>query len=78
VYAMGGCDSVYEHNTTERYDYKMNQWSIIAPMNMKRLHASATALNGKMNTIKWEGIHKKCVTECIICRSYLSISVPTF
>lgn len=47
VYAIGGSDGFSQHKSAERYDYKMNQWSMIAPMSIERSDASATALNGK-------------------------------
>lgn len=46
VYAMGGYDGYHRQKTAERYDYKTNQWSLIAPMNVQRSDASATTLNG--------------------------------
>jgi kelch-like protein 10 len=48
IYEMAGCDDFGRLNTAERYDYKTNEWSLIAPMNMPRSEASATALNGKV------------------------------
>ena len=46
VYAMGGYDGYHRQNTAERYNYKRNQWSFIAPMFFQRSDASATTLNG--------------------------------
>lgn len=47
IYAMGGYDGHHRQNTAEKYDFKTNQWSLIAPMNMQRSDASACTLNGK-------------------------------
>jgi kelch-like protein 10 len=52
VYAIGGFDGEEDLNTAERYDCKMNQWSLIAPMNVDRSRASATVLNGKVKPLK--------------------------
>ena len=49
VYAMGGYDGYHRQNTAERYNYKRNQWSYIAPMLFQRSDASATTLNGNKN-----------------------------
>ena len=49
VYAMGGYDGHHRQNTAEHYNYKTNQWSLIAPMNVQRSDASATTLNGQFN-----------------------------
>jgi len=46
VYAMGGYDGYHRQKTAERYNYKTNQWSLIASMNVQRSDASATTLNG--------------------------------
>lgn len=48
IYAMGGYDGYHRQKTAERYDYKTNQWSLIAPMNVQRSDASATTLNDKI------------------------------
>jgi hypothetical protein len=58
VYAIGGkgFDGHYL-KTVERYDYKTNQWSLIASMNTKRSCASAAALNGNMNLVKQERVN---------------------
>lgn len=47
VYAMGGYDGHHRQNTAEKYNYRTNQWSLIAPMNVQRSDASATTLDGK-------------------------------
>lgn len=47
IYAMGGYDGHHRQNTAEKYNYKYNQWSLIASMNVQRSDASATALNSK-------------------------------
>jgi hypothetical protein len=78
LYAMGDCDSVRKHNKAELYDCKTDQWSFVAPMNVRHWQASVTGLNGKMNAMKQEGICKKCINECMVLRSYLSVSMPTF
>jgi kelch-like protein 10 len=52
VYAMGGYNGLFRLKSVERYNYKTNQWSLIGSMNVKRSDASATILNGNMNTIK--------------------------
>jgi hypothetical protein len=52
VYAIGGHDVFDDHKTAERYDYRTNQWSWIASMNMKRCCSSAAELNGNMNPVK--------------------------
>jgi hypothetical protein len=49
IYAMGGFNGRDRQETAERYDYRTNQWSLIAPMNERRSDASATTLNGKLN-----------------------------
>jgi hypothetical protein len=49
VYAIGGKFSL---RTAERYDYKMNQWSLIASMNKAHSHGSAAVLNGNMNPVR--------------------------
>ena len=49
VYAMGGYDGHHRQSTAERYNYKTNQWSLIASMNVQRSDASATMLNGELN-----------------------------
>lgn len=46
IYAMGGFDGYRRQNTAECYDYRRNQWSLIAPMNFQRSDASATTLDG--------------------------------
>jgi kelch-like protein 10 len=51
IYAMGGFDGYHRQSTAERYDYRRNQWSLIAPMNVQRSDASATALNGNHVTL---------------------------
>jgi hypothetical protein len=75
VYAMGGRDICCEQNTAERYDCKTNQWSLIAPMNTKRSHASATSLNGNMNPKNLGRILTKCVNERRMDKSCLSVSM---
>jgi kelch-like protein 10 len=53
VYAIGGEDfDGHRLKMAERYDYKTNQWSLIASMNTKRCRASAAALNGNTNPVK--------------------------
>jgi kelch-like protein 10 len=53
VYAIGGeNDCIYGLKTAERYDYKTNQWSVIASMNTQRTCASAAVLNGNINPVK--------------------------
>jgi kelch-like protein 10 len=52
VYAIGGHDGHHRQKTAERFDYKTNQWSLIASMNMQRSDASAAVLDGKMNPVK--------------------------
>lgn len=47
IYAMGGYDGHHRQNTAEKYNYKYNQWSLIASMNVQRSDASATTLNSK-------------------------------
>jgi hypothetical protein len=61
LYVMGGRDGNSILKTAERYDPKTDRWSPIADMNVERLNASATALNGNMNIMKQEGIHTKCI-----------------
>lgn len=48
IYAMGGYDGHHRQNTAERYNFKTNQWTLVAPMNMQRSDASATTLNGNL------------------------------
>jgi hypothetical protein len=48
VYATGGYDGHRHERTAERYDYRRNQWSMIAPMNVQRSDANAATLNGKI------------------------------
>jgi hypothetical protein len=57
----------------ERHDSKTNRWSLIAPMKVKRRCASATALNGNMNIMKWEGIRTKCVAKWIHNMEVISV-----
>jgi kelch-like protein 10 len=52
VYAIGGHGGFNRRIPEERYDYKTNQWSLIASINKKRFNASAAALNGNMNPVK--------------------------
>jgi kelch-like protein 10 len=53
VYAIGGNEEIhFPLKTAERYDYKTNQWSLIAPMNGLRSGASAAVLNGNLNPVK--------------------------
>jgi N-acetylneuraminic acid mutarotase len=63
LYVMGGLDGKSKLKTAERYDPKTDRWSPIADMNVERLNASATALNGNMNIMKQEGIRTKCVAK---------------
>jgi kelch-like protein 10 len=63
LYVIGGLNDNTVHKTAERYDSKTDQWSLIAPIRVWRLGASATALNGKMNIMKQEGIRTKCVAK---------------
>lgn len=53
IYAMGGYDGHHRQNTAEKYDFKTNQWSLIAPMNMQRSDASACMLNGRFRQFVW-------------------------
>lgn len=48
IYAMGGYDGHHRQNTAEKYNYKYNQWSLIASMNVQRSDASATTLNSNL------------------------------
>jgi hypothetical protein len=52
IYAIGGWNGTRRLKTAERYDCKMNMWSNIAAMNEERRDASATALNGNMNSVR--------------------------
>jgi kelch-like protein 20 len=61
LYVMGGYDYISALKTAARYDPKTDRWSPIADMNVKRIFASATALNGNMNIMKQQGILTKCV-----------------
>jgi N-acetylneuraminic acid mutarotase len=63
LYVMGGHDENSIFKTAERYDPKMDRWSLIAPMRVRRLAASATALNGNINIMKQEGIRTNCVAK---------------
>lgn len=45
IYAMGGYNGNIRFRTAERYNYRDNQWSLIAPMHMQRSDASATTFN---------------------------------
>jgi N-acetylneuraminic acid mutarotase len=63
LYVMGGFDKHYTFKTAERYDSKTDRWSLIAPMRVRRVAASATALNGNINIMKQEGIRTKCVAK---------------
>jgi hypothetical protein len=65
LYVMGGYVYFSTPKTAERYDSKTNEWSSIANMNMARLGASATALNGNMNIMKQEGIRTKSVAKLV-------------
>ncbi|XP_021928743.1 kelch-like protein 10 isoform X2 [Zootermopsis nevadensis] len=48
LYAMGGCGLLLleEQRTAEKYDFKTNQWSLIAPMNMDRCDADKIYVAG--------------------------------
>jgi kelch-like protein 10 len=48
VNAVGGSDGTEILNTAERYGYKGNQWSMIAPMIVRHYDAGAAALKGKL------------------------------
>jgi hypothetical protein len=63
LYVMGGSVDKSTVKTAERYDSKTDRWSPIADMNVARQCASATALNGNMNIVKQEGIHRKFVAK---------------
>jgi hypothetical protein len=63
LYVMGGHVNYSTFKTVERYDSNSDRWSPIADMNLARLAASATALNGNMNIMKQEGIRIKCVAK---------------
>jgi kelch-like protein 10 len=52
VYAIGGDVRHHYLKTAERYDCKTKQWSVIAPMNVRRSDASATVLKGKVKPVK--------------------------
>jgi N-acetylneuraminic acid mutarotase len=52
LYVMGGYDDSPTHKTAERYDPKTDRWSLIADMKLKRIFASAIALNGNMTIMK--------------------------
>jgi hypothetical protein len=52
VYAIGGSDGHHDLTTAERYNCKTNQWSLLAPMNVRRASASAAELNGKVKHVK--------------------------
>lgn len=71
VYAMGGYDGYHRQKTAERYNYKTNQWSLIAPMNVQRSDASATTLNG----ISFDPTHlrTKCISDMPSSLFYLSL-----
>jgi hypothetical protein len=62
LYVMGGYDT---YKTAERYNPKTDRWSLIAPMRVRRLAASATALNGNINIMKQEGIRTNCVAKWV-------------
>jgi N-acetylneuraminic acid mutarotase len=60
LYVMGGYDEDDSTlKTAERYNPKKDRWSRIPAMRVRRVGASATALNGNMNIMKQEGIRKK-------------------
>jgi kelch-like protein 10 len=63
LYVMGGQANYPTLKTAERYDPKTDQWSLIADMTVRRVGASATALNGNMNIMKQESIRKKGVAK---------------
>ena len=48
---MGGFDGYFRQKTAECYDYRRNQWTLIASMNVSRSDASATTLNGLVQKI---------------------------
>jgi hypothetical protein len=60
LYVIGGRIT---WKTAERYDPKTDRWSPIADMNVERIGARATALNGNMTIMKQEGIRTKCVAK---------------
>lgn len=45
---MGGFNGRTRLNSAERYDPVLNQWTLIAPMNMMRSDANAAALSDKV------------------------------
>jgi N-acetylneuraminic acid mutarotase len=64
LYVMGGAnDDDSTLKTAERYDPKTDRWSPIADMNVERIGARATELNGNMNIMKQEVIRTKCVAK---------------
>jgi N-acetylneuraminic acid mutarotase len=52
LYVMGGADGYSTLKTAERYDSKTNRWSPIGDMTVRRVGASAAALNGNLNIMK--------------------------
>jgi N-acetylneuraminic acid mutarotase len=64
LYVMGGYDEDGSTlKTAERYHPKEDRWSRIPGMRVRRVAASATALNGNLNIMKQEGIRTKCVAK---------------
>lgn len=48
IYAMGGHNGAQRLNTVEKYDYRTNQWTQSAPMNLARSDASAATYNNRI------------------------------
>lgn len=48
IYAIGGFNGYGRLKTAERYNTNTNQWTMMAPMNVRRSDASATSLQGKV------------------------------
>jgi N-acetylneuraminic acid mutarotase len=63
---MGGYDKDNSTlNTVEQYHPKKDRWTRIPGMRVRRVGASATALNGNMNIMKQKGIRTKCVAKWV-------------
>lgn len=65
---MGGFNGRTRLNSAERYDPVLNQWTLIAPMNMMRSDANAAALSDKV-------ISNNCYTFPTVCSYPSAISV---
>lgn len=51
VYVVGGSKEWKRMNTCERYDPDLNQWNVMAPMNVQRSNIGLVAINGLLYAV---------------------------